>query len=157
MKMIALFTMILLFPSTVALADTFTSGTAAVTISLRQEQNANGSKLAIADGSWSGFIGTGVKKGLLYTFAWNDYVSNASTGDLYVNDPAHGAFFVLAFAFQNADNPDCAGGASFYMVIEPREATSISNLGNTIAVTPLFGQICGTKITSVSQSTLTKQ
>lgn len=105
--------------------------------------------------SWSGFASSSASvTGSTFSFAWENYESDANAGTLYENNPAQGALFVLAYAFPNSS---CSGGASFFAVIEAANAASINDLGSSINFTPLFGQICGTNITTLNTYTLTRQ
>ncbi len=105
--------------------------------------------------SWRGFATTADSAdGATFTFAWENYESDPNAGTLYENNPAQGALFILAFAFPSNS---CSGGASFFAVIETSKAASVKDLGASLSFTPLFGQICGSKITSLTQYTLTKQ
>lgn len=162
MKKIVFLLLFLSVPPIAAFAASFSGttpqgGNATVTFAVQKAQTPSGkSKLLLLNGTWSGFVGTGVVNGFLYSFAWNDYVSDSTTGELYENDPAHGAFFVLAFAYES-NNPACKGGASFYMVMEMPGATNITDLGDQLNASPLFGQICGTKITKLETYSLSNQ
>lgn len=97
-------------------------------------------------GSWGSVYGGS------YPIAWSDFESN-SNGDLYENDPAHGASFVVMYAFPTAS---CSNGVMYFAAVQALSATSVSNLGASVSFTPLFGQICGTQISSLTSYTLTR-
>jgi hypothetical protein len=136
-------------------AELSNGSTGSMCLSMKKVTAPSGESKLRGTASWSGFAtSAGSATGSTFTFAWENYESDSAAGTLYENNPAQGALFVLAYAFPSGS---CAGGASFYAVIETRSAVSLSDLGSSLSFTPLFGQICGTKITTLTQYTLTKQ
>ena len=129
--------------------------TGSLCLSIKKVSVPSGESKLRGTASWKGFAKTAESaNGSTFSFAWENFESNSATGALYENNPAQGALFILAFAFPSSS---CSGGASFFAVIEATNATSLTDLGSTIKITPLFGQICGTKITTLTQHTLNKQ
>jgi hypothetical protein len=161
MKKIAAFVLLMLFPAVdVFAADTYAyTGSDGVkstlSITMKKVSTPSGMSKLRTTGSWGGFASTAANAtGGIFTFAWENYESDATAGTLHENNPAQGALFILAYAFPSSN---CNGGASFFAVVEMSKAVSLSNLGSSISVTPLFGQICGTNVTSLTQYVLTKQ
>ena len=161
MKKIAMFVLLMLFPAVnVFAADTYAyTGSDGVkstlSITLKKVMTPSGMSKLRTTGTWGGFAPTAKNAtGGIFTFAWENYESDATAGTLYENNPAQGALFILAYAFPGSN---CNGGASFFAVVEMTKAVSLSNLGATLSMTPLFGQICGTNVTSLNQYVLTKQ
>ena len=97
-------------------------------------------------GSWGAIYGNS------YALAWSNF-ENGSNGELYEDDPAHGASFVLMYAFPTAN---CSNGVMYFAAVQSLSATSLSDLGPSVSFTPLFGQMCGTQISSLTAYTLTQ-
>ena len=161
MKKIAVFVLLMLFPAVnVFAADTYAyTGSDGVkstlSITMKKVSTPSGHSKLRTTGTWGGFASTAANaSGGIFTFAWENYESDSTAGTLHENNPAQGALFILAYAFPGAN---CNGGASFFAVVEMPKAVSMTNLGSSINMTPLFGQICGTNVTSLVQYTLTKQ
>ena len=125
-----------------------------VCLSMKKVKTPSGEEGLRGTASWSGFAASvNSAKGSTFSFAWENYENDPDSGILYENDPAHGALFILGYTFPS-DN--CSGGASFFAVVEALNAVSLTDLGNSITITPLFGQICGAQITSLTSYTLSK-
>lgn len=136
-------------------AELSNGSTGSMCLSMKKVTAPSGESKLRGTASWRGFSTSAESAtGSTFTFAWENYESDSTAGTLYENNPAQGALFVLAYAFPSSS---CSGGASFYAVIETRGAVSLNDLGSSLTFTPLFGQICGTKIASLTQYTLTKQ
>lgn len=129
--------------------------TGSVCLGMKKVMTPSGESKLRGTATWSGFAGTAESAaGSTFTFAWENYESDPDAGTLYENNPAQGALFVLAYAFPGGN---CSGGASFFAVIEALGAVSLKDLGASLKFTPLFGQICGTAITTLNSYTLARQ